>query len=331
MSGGDDRNLASMNSPARRGFGASGIVGSEIAFGAMTLARDPELEGNISPALLHALERGINVIDTARGYPHSEMIVGATLKRWKGERPIISTKLRPLSVETFRSPAALATAYTPQSIRMSVEESRKALDMDVLDVVHLHQWFHRWTFESAWVDTLRDLQSEGKVGLIGVSAQDHEHDALLEAMSLGFIDVVQVIFNVFESRPRVSLLPRAKDLGVAVIARCALDSGGLTGALSSEAFLAHPFLRSAPYELYMKRLSELHREFLEPLSMDADELAVRFVLSHTQISTISLGAQERRFTDRNLEIAAKGALPEDVVDAIVRRHVWTKNFYETLI
>lgn len=302
-----------------------------MAFGAMTLSRDPELRDHVSPALLHALERGINLIDTARAYPQSEAIVGATLRAWGGARPTISTKLLPLTADTFRTRRPLADAYTSASIRASVEASLRALGLERLDVVHLHQWFHAWTFDSAWVETLRDLRREGKVALIAISAQDHEHDAVLEAVDAGLVDVVQLIFNLFESRPRVSLLSRAAACGVGVIARCALDSGGLTGALDAADFAAHPFLKAAPFTLYQSRLAALVRDYVGTAAESLDELAIRFVLSHPEVSAVTLGSHERRFVDRNLEISAKGPLDPAVVDDIARRHVWTKNFYEALV
>ncbi len=48
---------------------------------------------------------------------------------------------------------------------------------------------------------------KGKIRCIAISAQDHEHDALLEIVSAGLVDGVQVIFNIFESRPMSALLP----------------------------------------------------------------------------------------------------------------------------
>lgn len=320
-----------MTPSPRRTLGASGLTVAPVAFGAMTLARDPELEGDVSPALLHALERGIDLIDTARVYPRSEAIIGATLKAWREPRPLISTKLAPLAAETFRRRAPLAEAYTPDSIRASVEASLAALGVETLDVVHLHQWFHAWTYEPAWVETLRGLREEGKLRLIAVSAQDHEHDALLSAVEGGLVDVVQVIFNLFESRPAVSLLPLAAAKGVGVIARCVLDSGGLTGTLSREAFAAHPFLKHAPFDLYAARLDALRADYVGAAVESLDELAVRFALSDPAVSALTLGCHTREFVDRNLELAARGPLPPVVADDIARRHVWTKNFYEALV
>ena len=314
----------------QRSYGRSGIQVSALAYGAMTIGQDPDLSGGVAPSLLRALEAGVTLVDTARLYPGSEEIVAETLRAWRGSRPVVSTKLAPLSFETFRTPAPLASAYTPESIRQSVDASLRALKVARLDIVHLHQWHYAWTHELAWLEALTRLRAEGKVGAIAVSAQDHEHDALLEAVSGGLVDGVQLILNLFESRPLASILPLCAARGVGVIARCALDSGGLTGMLGREAFAARRFLRDAPFAMYQARLQELQRAFTPEPAADLVELALRVCLSAGGVSAISLGMPEVRQVNLAISACDQGPLTMDTVAKIRREHVWTKNFYERL-
>lgn len=313
----------------QRPYGASGLTVSALAYGAMTIAMDPGLKDGVSPSLLAALEGGITLIDTARVYPGSEAIIAATLKAWSGARPVISTKLAPLGRETWRAHRPLAQAYTPDSIRASVEGSLQALGVETLDIVHLHQWHYLWTHEPAWLETLVTLRAEGKLRCIAISAQDHEHDALLELVSQGRVDGVQAIVNLFESRPATGLLPLAAERGVGVIARCVYDSGGLTG-LTREQFTARPFLKEAPYGEYHARLRALTAHFIPDTAADLAELALRFVLTLPGVSSATLGMGDVALVEAALAAAAKGPLPPEAVDAIRREHVWTKNFYERL-
>jgi aryl-alcohol dehydrogenase-like predicted oxidoreductase len=315
----------------QRPYGATGLTVSSIAYGAMTIAADPGLKDNVAPSLLHALERGVTLIDTARAYGKSEAIVATTLKQWRGAKPIISTKLMPGSRETFRFHRPLAEAYTPESIRASVEASLKALDVETLDVVHLHQWHYLWTHDRTWLDTLIELKREGKLRCIAVSAGDHEHDALLEAVSTNMIDGLQTIVNLFESRPAATLLPLAKQRGVGVIARCVLDSGALSGTLSREDFAARAFLKHAPYDDYTTRLDALRSAFIPSEAADLPSLALRFVLSLDGVSAATIGMPSVNFVDTTLDAAEQGALSDTAVAAIKREHVWTKNFYERLL
>jgi len=313
-----------------RPYGSCGLDVSTVAYGAMQIAADPDISRGVAPSLLHALDQGVTVIDTARAYPQSEALIASTLREWRGPRPAIATKLIPLSRETFRFPAPLSTAYTRASIRSSVEASLRTLDVETLDIVHLHQWWYAWTHDSEWLDTLADLRREGKVRRIAISAQDHEHDALLEVVSLGLLDGIQIILNLFESRPMASLLPLARAKGVGVIARCVFDSGGLSGTLSKDEFDVRPFLKKAPYELYQERVRRLRERFIPEHAADVADLALRFALSVPGVSSVTVGMHTRALVDATLKSARKGILPHDTVEAIRREHVWTKNFYEGL-
>lgn len=314
-----------------RQYGAGGPTVSALAFGAMAIASDSELRGGVSGSLLHALDRGISLIDTARVYRDSETIVAQTLREWRGARPLISTKLAPAKLDGFRFGGPIGDYYPKRHIIASVDGSLAALGTDRLDIVHLHQWHYRWTHELEWLETLSALKQEGKIGLIAVSGQDHEHDALLELVSRGLVDGVQVIVNLFESRPMNSLLPRASESGVGLIARCVLDSGGLTGQLTDADFAARPFLKDAPAGDYRRRVAALTRQFIPATAANLPDLAIRFVLSDPAVTSITLGLGSPQEVDMAVAAIEAGQLPDDAVTGIRRGHVWTKNFYEALV
>lgn len=314
-----------------RRYGSRGPEVSELAFGAMSIRHDKHLSNGVSGSLLHALDRGVNLIDTARIYPESEKIIGRTLREWSGAPPVISTKLSPLDSEGFRFGGPLEKFYTPAEIADSVDSSLAALGVERLDIVHMHQWHYRWTHELDWLDALSDLRREGKVGLVAISAQDHEHDALLEIVSQGLVDGIQLIVNLFESRPCNAILPRAAQKGVGVIARCVLDSGGLAAPLTDEEFRERPFLRHAPGAEYRKRIAALNDEFGLDESDSLVDLALRFVVSDPAVSSITLGLTSSEQVDQACQAIGKGALSDDAVGSIRRKHVWTKNFYEKLL
>src|SRR5262249_48132466 len=156
---------------------------SAVAYGAMSLAQDPDIRDGVAPSLLRALESGVTLIDTARVYPGSEQLIASTLEAWRGPRPLISTKVQSASRDAYRFHCPIAEAYPREKIRESVETSLRTLAVERLDIVHLHQWHYLWTHERGWLDALLELREEGKIRCIAVSAQDHEHDALLELMS----------------------------------------------------------------------------------------------------------------------------------------------------
>ncbi|MBX3484336.1 aldo/keto reductase [Phenylobacterium sp.] len=315
----------------RRAYCRTGPDVGVLTYGAMTIAADPGLRDGVAPSLLAALEAGVNLVDTARVYPGSEEIVAATLKAWRGPAPLVSTKVRSRARDAYRFACPVAEAYPPEGVRESVEASLKALGRDTLDIVHLHQWHYAWTHDLSWLETLQALRGEGKLRFIAVSVQDHEHDAALELVSRGLVDGVQVIAHLFESRPANALLPLCEARGLGVIARCVLDSGGLTGALGEADFAARTFLKHAPPAEYAARLRALGDAFVPDVAGSLTELALRFTASLPGVSTLALGLSETRFVDEAVAALARGPLPADTVAAIRREHVWSRNFYEKLL
>ena len=274
---------------------------------------------------MNALEQGVNSIDTARAYGESEEIVGRTLKKFKGPRPFIATKVAPLPTGNWRYYIPLEQAFTPKSMRESVEQSLKDLQVDCLDLLYLHQWYYLWTHRPEWLETFGDLKQEGKIRCFGISAQDHEHDALLQVVDMGLIDVAQIVFNIFESRPLTSFLPLAQAKNVGVIARCVLDDGGLSGLMTEERIAASS-LRKGPTSAYIARIDKLTSE----LGNEADsllELSLRFAITPAAVTSLTLSMQDNRFVESNLKALAKGPLSFETFEKLRLGHCWVKNFY----
>lgn len=311
----------------KRPFGLTGFQTTPIAFGAMRV--EPNASG-YSDALLYALEQGVNFIDTARNYGQSEAIVASTLKQWKGERPFIATKVKPKDVSNWRFYVLLEEQFTPQSIVESVETSLTTLGVDCVDLIQLHQWYYLWSHRSEWLDTLKQLQAQGKVRHIGVGAQDHEHDAVLRLIEDKTVDAVQIFMNAFESRPFVSVIPLVEQRQIGVIARCVFDhSGSLATGGSRETLASDVKLSNASPEIvseYLNRIKRLQDDVCGP-ELSLSELAIRFALSRPGVSNVAASLSSPQRVDQAIEAAAKGPLPEDVFQRVLRDHVWVKNFY----
>lgn len=310
-----------------RPFGSSGVSITPITFGAMRITADA---GGASSVLLHALERGVTAIDTARNYGASEAIVGDTLRAWRGPRPFVATKVKPLDVSNWRTYVPIDEQFTPASITESVETSLRTLGVDCIDLIQLHQWYYRWSHRTEWLETLATLRSQGKVRFIGVSAQDHEHDGVLKLVDDCLVDSVQVLVNAFESRPFVSVVPLADERGVGVIARCVFDHSGALAGAATRASLEHDVkLANASSEIvteYLARVARLRHEAVTH-GMDLVELSVRFALSRPGVSTIATSSATTQQVDEVIAAAVRGPLPEDLFQRICREHVWVKNFY----
>ncbi|MGC6424848.1 MAG: aldo/keto reductase [Lentimonas sp.] len=310
-----------------RPFGRTNYQTTPVAFGAMRVS--PNAWG-YSDALLYALEQGINFIDTARNYGESEAIVARTLKEWKGQRPFIATKVKPRDITNWRFYVPLAEQFTPKSIRESVETSLSTLDVDCLDLIQLHQWYYLWSHRPEWLETLKKLQTEGKVRYIGVSAQDHEHDAVLNLIENNTIDAVQLFMNAFESRPLVSAIPLAEQRKVGVIARCIYDHSGSLATGGNREVLAQDIkLSNASPEIvteYLNRIEAMKNDVCGD-EMSLSELAIRFALSRPGVSNVAASMSSAKRVDEAIKAAGKGPLPDELFQKVCRDHVWVKNFY----
>ena len=310
-----------------RPFGSTGALLSPITFGAMRIVAD---RGGASSVLLHALEQGVTSIDTARNYGESEAIVGHTLREWTGPRPFIATKIKPLDVFNWRFAVPIEEQFTPASIVESVETSLRELGVEQIDFLQLHQWYDRWTERDEWQHSFEALRTAGKVRFIGVSAQDHEHDGLLRLVDRGRVDGVQVLFNAFESRPFVSLVPLCESRGVGVFLRCIFDHGGaLAGAATRESLATEVKLSQASPEIVTEYLSRVAK--LEAVArghgMDLVELGIRLALTPSAVTTITTSSASTAHVDAAVTAAGRGPLPQDLFDHVLREHVWVKNFY----
>lgn len=316
---------ASGRSISRLGFGAMGLCG---CFGQI---EERELIGSV----LHSLEKGISFIDTARGYGDSERIIGLALREWRGERPFLATKVESLGADNTRwaLPPDVSRTFPKGHVRHNAEQSLKMLGVDHLDLLQLHVYWPNWGVDGYWMEELQALKREGKVGMIGVSAPDHRHDVVLPLVMSGLIDSVQTILNVFDPLALDCLVPACRARGVAVIARCVLDEGGLSGLLSNgtvfeDGDFRKSYFASVPRAEYCARVDELRR-FLPSEACTLAALAIKFAIHDPGVTTAISSMHVRRFADENIAALNEPGLSEQTFDLLRRKHRWVRNFYDS--
>jgi pyridoxine 4-dehydrogenase len=148
----------------RLGYGAMRLTGAGV-WG------PPKSRAGALAVLRRAVELGVNFIDTADSYgPEiSEELIAEALSPYP-EGLVIATKggwIRP-------GPGLWAHDATPDHLRKAVEASLKRLRLDRIDVYQLHIPDPIVSLEAS-VGTLAELQSEGKIRLIGLSNVTREH------------------------------------------------------------------------------------------------------------------------------------------------------------
>ena len=283
-----------------RTFGRTGWKVSEIAFGGWQLGGQwGEVDDEASIAtLLHAFERGVNFVDTAEYYGegHSEVVIGEALRRWDGDKVYVATKVRPVQwPPPGEDDPQMAGRYPEWYVRQNVEQSLKRLGVECLDLFQLHGWFRDGITTLDWLEVLNALRQEGKIDKIGVSIRDYRPQDGVDLARFGLVDSLQVVFNLFEQRPREALFPAGADSGSAFIARVPFDSGSLIGHWTEDTYgtwaedsVPAWLFRGERFGETLRRVQAL-RDLCAPYFPTLAEAALRFTLASPEVATTHSG------------------------------------------
>jgi len=280
-------------------------------------------------ALDRAVELGCNVFDTAWAYGdgRSERLLAETIRRHRGRRLYVATKVPP---KNLRWPATnayrLDDTFPPEHIREYTEKSLRNLGVETIDLQQLHVWTDAWADDERWRRTAEDLKSEGKIRAFGISLNRWEPWNGIRAIQTGAVDCVQVVYNIFDQAPEDELFPACEAHGVGVIARVPFDEGSLTGTLSRESRWPSKDWRSLYFtpENLAATLERVERLMpVVPAGMDLPGLALRFILHHPAVTTTIPGMRKPAHVERNLAASDGTPLAPDLLAAL-RAHRWDR-------
>lgn len=322
-----------------RKFGKHDFDTSEIGFGAWAIGGSwGEQQDDASLAALHrALDLGCNFIDTAAGYGngHSERLIGQVLRErreaGKAASVFVATKTPPREGEWPPSPYCLADERYPEAyLRENVAERMACLGAEKIDLLQLHTWTRAWNRNPTPFKVLRELQAEGKLGLIGVSTPEHDQNSVIDLMRGGWIDSVQVIYNIFEQEPAAELLDVAAECGVGVIVRVAFDEGALTGKFTADTQFSDDDFRSGYFAgdrlaRTVQRVDAIKPEIAET-GLTMAQAALKFVLAHPAVSLVIPGMRSIAQAEANCGVSDLPDLPFEVLQKL-RRHHWRRAFW----
>jgi aryl-alcohol dehydrogenase-like predicted oxidoreductase len=313
-----------------RRFGRMNWNVSEIGFGMWGMGGwtgSDDVESLDS--LQRSVELGCNFFDTAWAYGdgRSESLLGKLLRQNPGAKLYIATKIPPKNLRwPSRREFALGDCFPPDHIEEFVHRSLDNLGVDCIDLIQFHTWEDRWLDDDRWVLKLEELKMAGSIRAVGISLNRWEPWNGVEAVRSGFIDAVQVIYNIFDQNPEDDLFPACREMDVAVIARVPFDEGTLTGTLSLESKWPAGDWRNSYFVLENLKASVARAELLKPLiphDMSMPEMALRFILNNPEVSTIIPGMRKRRHVENNITASAAGPLPGALHTAL-RAHRWDR-------
>jgi aryl-alcohol dehydrogenase-like predicted oxidoreductase len=321
----------------QRPLGRTGADVSVVGLGTWQLGGD---WGNVDEdtareVLDAALDAGVTLLDTADVYGggRSEERIRKALAP-RADRPFVATKAgRQANPHT-------AEQYSPQNLRGWIDQSRRNLGVETLDLVQLHCPPTEVYSDQRVYDALDSFVDDGSIAAYGVSVETVAEG--LTALEHPGVQTIQVILNIFRRKPLEELLPAAQQAGVGVLARVPLASGLLTGKYDEsttfppddhrnfnrqgEAFDVGETFAGVPFEVGVAAAREVAEIAGDAVPTAA--FALRWVIDQPGVTTVIPGA--RTVTQVRGNVAAATLAPlsdsqlsdlERVYDERIRAHV----------
>jgi 1-deoxyxylulose-5-phosphate synthase len=241
-----------------------------------------------------SLDLGINFIDTARGYGESEIILGRAL-RGKRDRVVIASKVA-IDENCLNDSERLRLA-----IEESIENSLRALQVDTIDLLQIHNAHRKILTNDVVLGTLSKAQAKGTFRFLGASCVGEE--SALAALEFSQVRAMMIPLNMLDRQMIPRVFPMAESQGVGLLARSAFLRGVLTDQLADvpDALL--------PVKLAAARIVADFAGETQNLS----ELALRYCLSFDAVSTVVIGVRSLEELDANVSAAEKGVLSADTI------------------
>jgi len=279
-------------------LGTTGLEITRIGFGAWALggaaydwgwgAQD---DADSIAAIHHALELGVNWIDTAAqyGFGHSEEVVGRALAGL-AERPYVFTK----GGQPEGPGRTTVQSLQRDSIRREIEGSLSRLGVAAIDLYQIHWPIPDEEIEEGW-STLAELKEEGLVRHIGVS--NFDVGQLRRAQEIAPVETLQPPYSLVAREVEDAILPFAEREGIGVIVYSPMGSGLLSGAMTREriASLPEDDWRKHSERFQDPQLSE-HLALVERLKSVAERLettpgavAVAWTLRNSAVDSAIVG------------------------------------------
>ena len=207
----------------RVGFGAWAIGGGAYDWGWGAQDDDDSVA-----AIHHALDLGVNWIDTAAqyGFGHSEAVVGRALAGLQ-ERPYVFTK----GGQPQGPGRTTVHSLRRDSLRREIEGSLERLKLDAVDLYQLHWPIPEEEIEEGW-SAVAEIKDEGLARHIGVSNFGVEQ--LRRIQGIAPVETLQPQYSLIARDAEDEVLPFAEREGIGVIVYSPMGSGMLTGAMTRE-------------------------------------------------------------------------------------------------
>jgi aryl-alcohol dehydrogenase-like predicted oxidoreductase len=299
-----------------------------VSLGCMSLSHaygTPPPPEQAERLLLHALDQGVTMFDTAAlyGFGANETLVGRVLGSHRSKITLASKG--GMAGVQFDDGIRRVIDGRPEAIRRNCEDSLQRLGTDVIDLYYLHRWDKRVPIEDS-VGAMARLVEQGKVRALGLS--EVSAATLKRAHAVHPIVAVQSEYSLWSRNVEIAVLQACRDIGAALVAFSPTARAFLTGALRDVGTLdAKDIRRGMPrfypdhYAVNLKLLDGYER-IARDAGCSMAQLAIAWVLSRGEHVVALPGTTQIAHLDENLGAAAVslGADTLQRLDTLINRH-----------
>ena len=201
-------------------LGKTGLKISRMGFGGIPIQRT---DAASTKALIQWLcERGVNYIDTARGYTVSEEYLGQALEGIR-DKFVIATK---------------SMARTKEAMEADIDISLKNLRTDYIDLYQIHNAtpadLEKITAPGGALEALQEAKAEGKIRHIGITA--HSAETFKLVLEMDWVETVMFPYNIVETQGE-DLIRACGEKNIGFIAMKPLAGGAIEDATLALRFL----------------------------------------------------------------------------------------------
>ncbi|CAM2916945.1 aldo/keto reductase [Paenibacillus sediminis] len=309
-------------------LGSSGIEVSRIGLGTWAMGGwmwGGTDEGQSIRTILHALDEGINLLDTAPAYGagRSEEIVGEAIRQYgKRDQVVIATKV---GLELLEGGGVRRNA-TKEQINKEIDDSLRRLKTDYIDLYMVH-WPDPLVPISETAEAMHALYKTGKIRAIGVS--NFSPEQMKEWLEAAPLHSNEPPYNLFEREIEQDVLPFCRENNIATLLYGSLCRGLLTGKMTLNTEFKGDDLRNNDpkfqqprYEQYLLAVEKL-TEIASGYNKTITEFAVRWVLDQPGASVALWGARNPEQLSPVRGVSGWKITAEDMnrVDAILKETI----------
>jgi aryl-alcohol dehydrogenase-like predicted oxidoreductase len=276
----------------------------------------PADEGESVATLHHALDLGVDFIDTADSYGdgHNEALIGRALADRRHEF-VLASKTGWVKRVGPNGHEIVSVDGRPERIRSACEASLDRLRTDVIDLYYLHRVDPDVPVEES-VGAMSELVAAGKVRFMGLS--EVSGVTLRRAHAVHPISALQSEYSLWTREPEATVIAACHELGIAFVPFSPLGRGFLTGAVTGRDRIASGDWRANNPRFTQENLAR-NLNLLKPLEEIAQALgktpaqvALAWVLSRGEHVLPIPGMKRRTHLEENLAAVDIGLTTEEL-------------------